>query len=149
MSANAWATSKELSPFKPEAGETLTAEIEDPPGDTRVNAIQYILLHEFGHVLSIGEDLHPRWDIPLSTAARVGEHPFFDLSWTISADGSPKSRYAAAFAGLPPVRFYRPGQSELSGARMEDVYGRLEKTGFATLYGSTSPFDDFAEAFAS
>lgn len=149
VTANAWATSKETSPFKPDSDETLAAEIEDPPNDTRVNAIQYILLHEFGHVLAIGENLHPRWDMPVSSSTRAGDYPFFDLSWTISAEGKPKSRYAELFSGLPRIRFYHQETSELGSSKMEDVYSRLEKTRFATLYGETNPFDDFAEAFAS
>ena len=149
VKANAWARSKEISPFKQDADETLTAEIEDPPNDTRINAIQYILLHEFGHVLAIGENLHPRWDMPLSTSTHVGDYPFFDFSWTISADGHLKRRYTETFAGLSRIRFYHQDSSELSSSKMEDVYNRLEKTDFATLYGSTNPFDDFAEAFAS
>lgn len=149
VTANAWATSKESSPFRPGGDETLTAEIEDPAGDTRVNAIQYILLHEFGHVLSVGEDEHPRWDARSISTTRPGDYPFFDLSWTVSAGGTPARRQADAFAGLPPIRFYHQESSTLPASRMKDVYERLEKTDFATLYGTTNPFDDFAEAFAS
>ena len=149
VKANEWATRREASPFKPDGAETLTAEFEEPSLDNRSNAVQYILLHEFGHVLAAGSNIHPRWDAPVSTGAKASDYPFFALTWTVPPKGPFESRYASTFAGLPPIRFYRQASSKLSSASMEDVYGRLEKTSFATLYGSTNPFDDFAEAFAS
>ncbi len=51
--ANEWATWKESSPFRAGGDTHLIATIESADNDNRKNAIQYILLHEFGHVLSV------------------------------------------------------------------------------------------------
>jgi hypothetical protein len=58
--ANAWATWKESTPFSPAPGVRLEAIIEDSAHDTRMAAIQYILLHELGHVASVGTPFHPK-----------------------------------------------------------------------------------------
>lgn len=149
VAANEWATNKESSPFKPSKGWKLTATIEDPAGNTRANAIQYILLHEFGHVLAMGTDAHPRWDQKPSTSTRAGDYPFFAQSWTVGPDGQYQKTGKDAAVAMPPLRFYQPDSSPLTGPAMDQVYRRLEETGFVTLYGATNPFDDFAEAFVS
>jgi hypothetical protein len=147
--ANEWAANKESSPFKPDKDWSLTATLETPAGNTRAAAIQYILLHEFGHVLAMGADIHPRWDLRPSTATRAADYPFFSLSWKVGPGGKYEKTGADAAAGLPPLHFYQQSSSTLDGPAMEDAYRRLEKTDFATLYGATNPFDDFAEAFVS
>jgi hypothetical protein len=66
-SANSWATWKENLPFVADAGFSIEAIIAEPEEDTRANAIQYLLLHEFGHVLSAGGTFLPRWWRPFPT----------------------------------------------------------------------------------
>lgn len=57
-------TWKENTPFKDSASYRLDARIEADSDDNRKNAIQYILLHELGHALTVGTDIHPPWNIP-------------------------------------------------------------------------------------
>ena len=146
--ANAWASWKENSPFKPGGGWTLEARSEGAAGDDRRGAIRYILLHELGHVLSINRPIHPPWDMRPGDVPDNARYPFFDLSWTIDRR---ESRYASKFDGDFPMRssvVYYLG-AKLAASDMAAAYASLGKTNFPTLYAATSPGDDFAESFVS
>ncbi|MBK6981896.1 MAG: hypothetical protein IPH30_10630 [Betaproteobacteria bacterium] len=148
FTANAWASWKESTPFRPQQGWKLEARIERAGEDDRRGAIRYILLHELGHVLSIARDLHPRWDREPKDVPQGARFPFFALSWTVDRKAN---RYASPFDGQFSMRrsvVYYLG-AKLDAAVMPRVYARLEKTNFPTLYAATSPGDDFAESFAS
>jgi hypothetical protein len=146
--ANEWATWKESSPFASEPGWQLQARIEPDAQDSRRNAIQYILLHELGHVLAIGGNAHPPWSIAPKDAGPVEAYPFFNLSWQVDRAGN---RYASLFDGAFPLRkevayYFGP---KLRASQMEAAYTQLAATNFPTLYAATRPGDDFAESFAS
>ncbi|HUL96323.1 MAG TPA: hypothetical protein VLT89_09945 [Usitatibacter sp.] len=146
--ANAWATWKESSPFVPDPRYRLVARIEPPETNDRRHAIQYILLHELGHVLAVGADYHPDWNLKIADLPKDRHYPFFDLSWTVDTEGN---RYLSRFeAELPErgdVRYYFG--PKLPASRMAQTYEHLEATNFPTLYAATIPGDDFAESFAS
>ena len=146
--ANAWATWKENTPFKPQPGFRLTARIETKERDDRKNAIQYILLHELGHVVSIDGNMHPPWTLEPKEVSSPGDYPFFALSWAVDAGAN---RYVTKFDDVLPQRrdvvYYL--EAKLPASQMAEVYERLTRTNFATLYSVTRPGDDFAEAFAS
>jgi hypothetical protein len=146
QTANAWATWKENTPFIANASIKLDAQIENEAGDNRKNAIQYILLHELGHIISIGEDIHPRWDGPASS---VDKFPFARLSWKFEP-GNRKyfSRYDdSSFGERSEVRYYFG--PTIAAKRMLSVYEKLLGTNFPTLYAATHPGDDFAESFVT
>lgn len=146
--ANAWATWKENTPFKPAPGWSLAATIEPPASDDRRGAIRYILLHELGHVLSINRDVHPSWNLAPKEVPAGARFPFFDLSWTIDRkEGKYASRFDAAFPKRARVTYYLG--AKLEAADMAPAYAQLAKTNFPTLYAATSPGDDFAESFVS
>ena len=145
QTANAWATWKDNTPFRPDPEYRLETRIEDRARDDRVHAIQFILLHEIGHVLSIGAKVHPSWTQP-PTDAGPGKFYFFDLSWTVEG-GKYASKFDAAFPKRRDVRFYFG--AKLDASDMRAVYDALEQTSFPTLYAATHPADDFAESFAS
>jgi hypothetical protein len=146
--ANSWATWKENTPFRADSALRLEATLEDPAGDDRRAAIRYNLLHELAHVISVGEQFHPGWDVPPQSVPPTAQFPFFDLSWTIPR---PQNRYMSHFDYAFPQRrhvvYYR--EASIAGAAMIATYERLEQTNFVTLYGATNPGDDFAEAFAN
>lgn len=147
-SANAWATWKENTPFKPEPGFALNARIASAGGDNRKNAIQYILLHELGHIASIGADIHPHWGIDPSAVQQTENLTYFKLSWTIARQENRfVSLFEPAFDARRDVVYY--ADARLRGSQMQAVYTQLASTNFPTLYAATSPGDDFAEAFAS
>ena len=148
LTANGWATWKEGTPFKPRDGYALAARIEEAAGDNRKNAIQYILLHELAHVLSIGSAFHPPWDVDPKDVPASARYPFFDLSWSIDRRAN---RYVVLadneFRQRSEVVYYLAYR--LDATDMLPVYTSLEKTNFPTLYAVTRPGDDFAEAFVS
>ena len=144
--ANAWATWKDSTPFKPDRQWRLVARIAEPAQDDRAHAIQYILLHEIAHVLSIGAGIHPSWTIAPRDAGAASEYPFFKLSWRIAGNHY-ASAFDAQFARRKDVVFYFGAR--LEAAAMPATYAALERTNFATLYGATHPADDFAEALAN
>lgn len=146
--ANAWATWKENTPFKARPGFTLAATIEPASQDNRANAIQYILLHEFGHVLAIGGNVHPSWNDDARDVRSTAQYPYFNLSWMISGDGRRyDTLFRDSFVRRSDVVYYFG--AKLSAGRMTGIYDSLENSSFASLYAATNPFDDFAEAFVT
>jgi hypothetical protein len=146
--ANDWATWKESSPFMPDPRHALHATLEDAAHDDRAQAIQYILLHELGHVLSVGEHFHPDWNLAPAQIPAGERDPFFDLSWGIDrANSTYVNRFAEQLPEAKRVRYYFG--PKLAAAEMADTYRHLGKTAFPTLYATTVPGDDFAEAFAN
>ena len=146
--ANSWATWRDGTPFKPSANERLEETIEAKANDNRKNAIQYILLHEIGHVVAIGGPYHPNWNLKPEEIRSTREFPFFELSWTV---GGKPPRYETIFDKAFPQRkdiVYYFG-AKIPADQMVATYEGLEKTSFATLYSATHPGDDFAEAFAN
>jgi hypothetical protein len=146
--ANAWATWKENTPFTADAGYRLEARIEADGNDNRRNAIQYILLHELGHVLSIGSDIHPPWNLRPKGVGSEAKYPFFDLSWSVDrAADKYRSRFDANFPQRMGTVYYFG--AKLAAADMAATYASLELTNFPSLYAATAPGEDFAESFAS
>lgn len=145
LTANAWATWKENTPFKPDGRFRLEARIEDDSQDNRKNAIRYILLHELGHVLSIGEKIHPPWD---TNPRDLKGYAFTQLSWQIAP---PKYEYKTIYDDKFLLRkevVYYLGAA-LPASQMKQTYEQLQATNFPTLYAATRPGDDFAESFVS
>jgi hypothetical protein len=144
--ANEWATWKEASPFAADPQWQIEARIERDLQDTPRQAVQYILLHELGHVLSVGGNFHPPWTLPPREAGAPEDFAFSALSWRLQGDG-----YATVFDGGFPLRprvAYYMG-TKLQAAEAVDAYAQLMATNLPTLYAATRPADDFAEAFAS
>ena len=146
--ANEWATWKESSPFMANPMYRLEAEIERDGGNTRRNAIQYILLHELGHVLSIGKDLHPPWELPVSPDRSPDKYSFSRLSWMMDEAGKKyTSLFEREFSNRKDVVYYFG--AGLPAGQMVSTYEQLEQTNFPTLYAATKPEEDFAESFVS
>jgi len=142
QTANAWATWKENLPFGG-PGFALTATIAAPHDDTRAGALQFLLLHEFGHVVTAGGSFLPRWWEPVPAAY----FPFLDLSWSINEQGRFAPWHDADFELRGVVDFY--GVNKLHSDAIVTAYTGLEGSDFPSLYGATNPYDDFAECFAS
>jgi hypothetical protein len=145
--ANSWATWKENTPFKPDGRYALRAAIEKPQDDNRRQAIQYILLHELGHVLGVGGPFHPDWNLKASEVPDE-RYPFFELSWSLDRAGERYvNRYGKQLPEAKDTVYYFGARLPASG--MAATYTHLEATNFPTLYAATHPGDDFAESFAS
>ncbi|MFA7177450.1 MAG: hypothetical protein WC114_09380 [Smithellaceae bacterium] len=146
QTANAWATSRENTVFQNDGEGRLQVTLEEAPNDNSKNAIQFILLHEFGHLVSIGERFHPSWLDEAKPVGAIEDYLFYPLSWRKEKDGSNVSLFEDVFPERRDVRFY--GEARLKSPQMADVYRRLAMTNFVSLYGATGPFEDFAESFA-
>ena len=144
--ANGWASWKDSTPFKPAPDWRISVRIEDNANDNRANAIQYILLHELGHVLAIGANIHPSWTLSPKEVGPTQHFPYFEQSWRVDGD-----RYATVFdeefKARDNVVFYFG--AKLKAESMPSIYEAVQRTSFPTLYAATHPGDDFAEAFAS
>lgn len=147
--ANSWATWKEASPFSISDKTNILAKIEIPSQDNRKNAIQYIILHELGHVASIGRDFHPYWGISPKSIKNEENYPFLHQSWRINRT---KNSFESIFDHQ--IMSKRRDIVYYFGARLgaEDIpsmYRMLINTNFVTLYAATNPYDDWAESFAT
>jgi len=143
--ANRWFERRENLPFEPSAGLRLEARIAEDADDDRVGALQFVLLHEFGHVLSACRGLAPMWWRAANRAAPA--YPLLDLCWQAAPDG----RFAPRAAHDFPLRerLVYHGAARLSLEDAEDLYRSLGRTGFPTLYAATSVHEDIADSFAS
>ena len=144
-SANEWATWKDNTPFGSHE-LTLAVRIAEPRQDNRQNAIQYLLLHEFGHLLAAGRNFLPdSWGAP-ADLKEAEDYSFLPLSWQITADKH--------IAPLPENDFPQRGQvvfyaaPQLSGPDLVPVHQALSQTSFVSLYAAISAHEDFAESFA-
>jgi len=145
-SANAWAGWRESSFFTAhKAGQPrLSMTIEEPAGDTGHNAVRYILLHELGHCLGAATMAHPSWN---ADAPELSAYPFVQLSWKVKY-GSYVRKYAANFPYQ--MRLYAFDDSKFSLQDAPAVYAAWHSyTNAPSVYGTITPFEDFAESFAT
>ncbi|MCX5837524.1 MAG: hypothetical protein NTW71_03265 [Deltaproteobacteria bacterium] len=145
--ANAWATWKEGSFFKPLPGGkiNLNLRIEEDRNDSVENAIVYILLHEIGHALGMAGGVHPSWN---GDAILSQDYPFPALNWRMRGDKI-ESLFDEAFPERRLLKVYAFNDAPLTQDQAQDVYRNLSRTGFPTLYAAVSPWEDFAESFVN
>ena len=145
--ANAWATWKENTPFAPQPGYRLEAHIAAPGDDNRQRALQYLLLHEFGHVLAAGRGLLPEWWNGAQAMRGADEYRYLPLAWRITPERLVVPLPANDFPLRADIAYYQAPR--LAASQMRDAYAQLQGANFATLYAATSMHEDFAESFAS
>lgn len=144
--ANDWATWKEYTPFLPQEQYRIDVIIETPDNDNRKNAIQFILLHEFGHVLNANSEYLPDWWIGSKRFKSTEEYSYLSLAWQIAMSGDVIPLLRNDFPQRKHLRFYTGDQ--LPGELIPEIYQDLQKTSFPTLYAATNVYDDFADGFA-
>ncbi len=145
--ANEWFTWREGSPFARDPNTMVVGTIEDDAGDTQLNAIRFLLLHELGHVMQVGERYNPSWHVSPSTVSG-SSHPYFEFSW-LANEKAYSSRFDGYFGLRDHLKYYTNSGGALDMTQAITAYEQLQQTNFATLYGATNPFDDFAEGFTS
>lgn len=141
--ANEWASWKENTPFRPDTKIETRVTIESNAGDSRKNAISYIILHELGHLVGVANGAHPNWwdkGIPNGYA-------FTSLSW-IPRNEHLASKWDNLLQSRKEIRFYADKKSQLAANERTAIYDNLEKTDFVSLYAATGIYDDFAETYA-
>ena len=145
--ANAWATWKENTPFSAEEGFSLHAQIALPGDDNRQGALQYLLLHEFGHVLAAGRGLLPEWWNDAQAMRETDDYLYLPLAWRITPEKQVVPLPENDFPLRGDIAYYQAPR--LAASQMPDAYAQLRSANFATLYAATSMHEDFAESFAS
>ena len=145
--ANAWATWKENTPFAPQPGYRLEVQIAAPGDDNRQRALQYLLLHEFGHVLAAGRGLLPEWWNAAQVMRDADDYHYLPLAWQITPALQTMPLPENDFPLRADIAYYQAPR--LAASQMRDAYAQLQGANFATLYAATSMHEDFAESFAS
>lgn len=143
--ANEWITWRENSPFRDNGAYAVEAEIEREEHDSRKSAIQYILLHELGHLVGVAKGAHPNWFAGGDPRA----WPFAGLSWlTHKTALNGESRYDNFFRTRKALKFYAFQNAALSSEAIGETFTALSGTDFVSLYAATNMYDDFAETYA-
>jgi hypothetical protein len=143
--ANEWISWRENSPFRDKGVYTVEAEIERKEHDSRKSAIQYILLHELGHLVGVAKGAHPNWFAGGDPRA----WPFAGLSWlTHKTALNGESRYDDFFRTRKALKFYAFQNAALSSEAIGETFTALSGTDFVSLYAATNMYDDFAETYA-
>ncbi len=146
-SANQWASWKENTPFT-EGELKVSLKIENNENDNIKNAIQYILLHELGHVVAINTDIHPAWDRE-DDQLDLSKYPFTALSWSLKDKEliSQFQRVAPKYRPYKTLNYYYG--ERLDNSEMIPIYNFLSLTNIPTLYGVMNTGDDWAESFVT
>jgi hypothetical protein len=143
--ANEWASWKENSPFAAKGISIIEAEIEQKNNDNRMAAIQYIFLHEVGHLVGVAKWAHPNWFM----GGHPQKWPFTKLSWlTLESGLKGKSKFDETFTNRSKIKFYSFKDAQLTSKEIDGTYGQLLKTDFVSLCAATNMYDDFAETYA-
>lgn len=139
--ANKWISQKENTVFIAKKS-SLKIQIEEEKQNIPQNALRYILLHEFGHILSVVKKEVPDFRLK---KRNFKDYRFFKNSW-LSENVSVFDEEVFPYRSY--VQFYGRKKINLD-KNWKLIYEPLQKTPFPTLYGSMNPDEQFAEAFVS
>jgi len=135
QNASEWLTGKERGCFKTQ-GSSLSISVEAGTLD----AIVYVLMHEGTHVVDGALSLLPVNEPGRKLSESSTANSFIRGVWNEPTIFAKPYRNTM----LDSTRF-RQGGKVLSINRAEAVYKALEKTPFASLYGTSSQHEDLAE----
>lgn len=127
-----WATWKENSCFKQDADSAYSVRVEGG----NLDAIIYVLMHEATHIVDAVQDINPH---PAHATDVVPSTPFTKGIWLRM--NVPAEPYIDTL--LEQTRFRSGKQVPISQA--PEVYARLAKTPFPSLYAMAAWFEDVAE----
>ncbi|TGK87389.1 hypothetical protein EHQ24_02330 [Leptospira noumeaensis] len=137
---NDWASKKESTAFLPSKDHSIQIHLDDD--NTKGSAIQFIILHELGHILSITKGHAPDFS---EEKRDFRKFPLFDGIWW-SETYSPYE--ATFFPERNKIKFYQKTPTLSLFPEGKFLYKKLQNTGFVSLYAATNADDTYAEAFA-
>jgi hypothetical protein len=138
IKANQWASWRVNSSFLQDKDYNLTLKIEEPSTNNRKQAIQFILIHEIAHIIGLWQKAHPR-----TSKGDPKKYPFSSLSW----DTFTKSKYDNSFTNRKDIAFYSFKRAKLNIKDAKSLIQNLNNSNFCSVYGASSFFEDYAEAF--
>jgi hypothetical protein len=138
--ANEWITFKENTVFHSKNIQ-LSIKIEEPKNNTVANSLRYLLIHEFGHILSVSKKHLP----PLHHKIRnFLPSQIVKGIWKTETDSS----YDTIYPIRKTLRFYQDPKINLDD-NWKLAYIDLEKTPFPTLYSIVNIDEFYADSFVS
>ena len=146
QSGNTWASWRDSTAFIPNSRLGIRTTIAASGENDIEAAVQFLLIHELGHVYSIGTNVHPDWYRDLAEV-ELSEYPFTNLSWEIEAHTNQyRSHFDDRFWQREKLGFYQ--KAKLPAYLIADTLKQLGNTNFVSIYATTRPEEDFAETFA-
>ncbi|MEO6286689.1 MAG: hypothetical protein ABIN80_25100 [Dyadobacter sp.] len=127
-----WATWKEKTCYKQEADSNYNVRVEGG----EMNAMIYVLMHEATHIVDLVTEITPH---TAEANAVVGPTTFTKDIWRLS--NIPADPYIDSL--LEQTRFRSGKQVPISLA--PEIYAKLAKTPFPSLYGMAAWSEDIAE----
>ena len=127
-----WATWKEATCFSPDTNSTYRVRVEG--GD--MDALVYVLMHEATHIVDAVLNINPH---PAEASAVVPPTPFTNGIWRKM--NLPAEPYLDSLLAQTCFRSGKP----LPIRQAPEVYARLSKTPFPSLYAMAAWFEDIAE----
>jgi hypothetical protein len=128
LSPNEWLAFKESSAFAVQPDTVITGTLTGPSDNPRRVLIEFLLVHELGHVLDTAFPQHLLID------------DFKSISW-------PRQD---ALADAPLTHYpSRKGQDPLPATQLETYYDIIAAGAFSSPATATSPKEDFAESLAT
>lgn len=141
--ANDWITLKESSVFHKKDSSKLRMTLTDENLSSVSGALDYILLHELGHIISQTDRFLPD---QRDSFRDFTAFSFSSQDWIHEE----KSIYdTSIFPERNKIIFYSENSQFSILKDAEIIYTNLEKTPFPTLYASQNPDDHFADSFVS
>lgn len=142
LKANQWATWRVNTAFKPSDKYKLTLNIQNSKNNNTRQAIQFILLHEIGHIIGSATKAHPN---PNKLDKEDPKNfPYSSISWL----SLKKSIYDKEFKNRKDFKLYRFDNAKLELKESKELIKNLKNTDFPSLYGSDTFLEDYAESYA-
>ena len=141
--ANDWISLKESSVFQNQDSSKIKVLISEEENSKISGALDYILLHELGHIISQSEKILPDHRDEYRDFTKFS---FSSKDWTNEETSVYDDRI---FPERKKIVFYSKTSKLTIPNDAEKIYLNLEKTPFPTLYASQNPDDHFADSFVS
>ena len=141
--ANEWISYKESSVFQNTVSSSIAITIADSSNNTEEYALNYILLHELGHIISQTLSVLP------DQRDKYRDFTKYEFTKDIWLNEDVSRYDDTLFPNRNKIKFYSTNPEFEIDSNAEDIYNSLNKTSFPTLYSAMNPDDYFSECFVS
>ena len=141
--ANEWISYKESSVFQSTKESNIQIKIADSFHNTEEYALNYILLHELGHIISQTMSILP------DQREKYRDFTKYEFTKNIWLNAEISMYDDTLFPNRNKIKFYSTNPEFEIDSNAVDIYNSLSKTSFPTLYSAMNPDDYFSESFVS